>query len=184
MNRLRLRSAYDEHELRRIYPTPHDHTQWLDHKVRVAVTIELARTLSGHVNRAADLSCGDGTILRGVDADERLFGDFAPGYPITGRVEDTITSIPDVDLYICCETVEHLDNPDVMLKSIRTKARNLVLSTPVDAWQDTNPEHYWAWSRGGVEDMLRSAAFDPVVYNELDLRPAGGEYSFGIWWCR
>jgi 2-polyprenyl-3-methyl-5-hydroxy-6-metoxy-1,4-benzoquinol methylase len=90
-----------------------------------------------------------------------------------------------VQLYICCETLEHLDDPETVLKAIRSKTQNLVLSTPVDAWRDiTNPEHYWAWDRAAVEEMLRSAGFTVAVYNALDLRPAGGEYCFGIWWCR
>jgi hypothetical protein len=187
VNRVRLRAAYDTKALDRIYAAPHDHTKWLDHIVRVQVTAALARSLSGHVPSAADLSCGDGAILKAIDADERYFGDYAPGYApaLTGPIDQTITNIPAVQLYICCETVEHLDDPDTTLKAIRGKTQNLVLSTPVDAWHDArNPEHYWAWDVEAVEDMLTTAGFTVAVYNELDLRPAGGEYAFGIWWCR
>jgi hypothetical protein len=183
--RSRLREAYDDDKLRSIYSKPHDHTQWLDHKVRVAVTIAVIKTLSGMVSRAADLSCGDGTILRSIDARERYFGDYAPGYTLCGPIEDTIEEIPIVDLFICSETLEHLDDPAAVLKQIRSRARNLVVSTPVEAWMDhKNPEHYWAWDREGVEDLLTDAGFEPLVYNALDLRPANGEYCFGIWWCR
>lgn len=184
MKRVRLRPAHDDAELARIYAKPHDHTLWLDHKVRVHVTAAFARALSGHVPSAADLSCGDGAILNAIDADRRYLGDYAPGYPYVGRIEATITQIPKVQLFVCCETVEHLDDPDTVLKAIRGKTQNLVLSTPVDAFGDTNVEHYWAFDREAVEHMLRSAGFEPVVYNALDLRPAGGEYQFGIWWCR
>lgn len=184
MKRVRLRQAYPDADLARIYAKPHDHTQWLDHKVRVQVTAAFAGALSGHVPSAADLSCGDGAILKAITAESRHFGDYAPGYPYVGRIEATIEQIPRVQLYVCCETVEHLDDPDVVLKAIRQKTQNLVLSTPVDAFGDTNVEHYWAWGREAVETMLRAAGFDPVVYNELDLRPGGGDYSFGIWWCR
>jgi hypothetical protein len=185
VKRIRLRAAYDTTALDRIYAAPHLHTKWLDHIVRVQVTAALTRSLSGHVPSAADLSCGDGAILRAVDADERYFGDYAPGYPYRGPLDQTINQMPDVQLYICCETVEHLDDPDTTLKAIRAKTSNLVVSTPVDAWEDArNPEHYWAWDREAVEDMLTAAGFTVVVYNELDLRPANGEYAFGIWWCR
>ena len=47
-----------------------------------------------------------------------------------------------------------------------------------------NLEHYHAWSRAGVEEMLRAAGFDPVVYCELDFRPCGGVYAFGTWFAR
>ncbi|HEU4541177.1 MAG TPA: hypothetical protein VFR23_08630 [Jiangellaceae bacterium] len=184
MKRVRLREAHDDAKLAQIYAKPHDHSRWLDHAVRVQVTVALARTLGGHVPSAADLSCGDGVILRNIDADERIFGDYAPGYPYVGRIEATVTRIPRVQLFVCCETLEHLDDPDTVLKAIRDKTHNLVLSTPVDAFGDTNIEHYHAWDREAVEDMLRAAAFEPLVYNELDLKPAGGEYRFGIWWCR
>lgn len=183
-DRLRLRPAHDADTLARIYAKPHNHTKWLDHKVRVAVTAQFAHTLAGHVDTAADLSCGDGTILSSLDVGTRYFGDFAPGYPLTGPIDDTIVEIPTVDLFINCETLEHLDDPDKTLGLIRGKTRNLVLSTPVDAFGDTNQEHYWAWSRAGVEEMLSAARFQVLAYTEIDCRPGGGEYSFGVWFCR
>lgn len=182
--RIRLRPAYDSQELANVYATPHDHSRWGDHKVRVAVTAQLAHLLAGPVGSAADLSCGDATILNALNVGTRYLGDFAPGYPITGPIEDTIEQIPVVDLFVCCETIEHLDDPDRALKQIRAKTRALVLSTPVDAFQDTNPEHYWAFSREGVEAMLTAAGFEVVVYSAIDFRPAGAEYQFGVWYCR
>lgn len=184
MKRVRLRPAHDPAALAEIYAKPHDHTLWLDHKVRVAVTAAFIRSLSGKVQRAADLSCGDGAILYAIDAAERILGDYAPGYPYTGPVEETIGRIPPVNLYVCCETLEHLDDPDLVLKAIRQKTQTLVVSTPVGAFADANKEHYWAWDREAVEQMLADAGFTVVVYNELDLRPANGDYAFGLWWCR
>lgn len=181
---VRLRPAHTPEELARIYATPHVHTKWLDHKVRVAVTAQFAHALAGHVGSAADLSCGDGTILNALDVDTRYFGDFAPGYDLTGPIDDTIDQIPVVDLFICCETLEHLDDPAEALNRIRDKTKTLILSTPVDAFGDTNPEHYWAWSRQGVEDLLSQARFQVLAYTAVDCRPGGGEYMFGVWYCR
>jgi hypothetical protein len=183
-DRARLRPAHSAQALAGIYATPHQHAKWADHKVRVAVTAQFAHALVGKVAKGADLSCGDGTILSSMDVGERFFGDFAPGYPLTGPVDDTIEQIPHVDLFVSTETIEHLDDPDQTLKLIRGKASTLILSTPVDAFQDTNPEHYWAWSRAGVETMLTDAGFTVVAYCEVDFRPSGGEYSFGVWYCR
>jgi hypothetical protein len=184
VTRSRLRAAYDEAALADLYRIPHDHTRWPVHKVRVVLTAQMARVLTSSARSGADLSCGDGTVLRALDLPRAYYGDIAPGYELTGPIERTVEQIPDVDLFICCETVEHLDDPDTVVKAIRSKAQHLVLSTPVDAWQDSNTEHYWAWDRPAVEEMLRGAGWDPQVYCETDFRPCGGVYSFGIWWCR
>lgn len=182
-DRIRLRPAHTSEALSSIYPVPHQHRVWKDHVLRVAVTAAVAKTMAGHVGAAADLSCGDGHILRSIDASSRYFGDYAPGYEIQGQIEDTLNLIHSVDLFVCCETLEHLDDPDGVLAGIRAKTKTLVLSTPVDAWRDNNPEHYWAWSRDGVEAMLTAAGFSVVVYHELDCRPGYGMYAFGIWYC-
>lgn len=181
--RIRLRHAYSPEQLAEIYPVPHDHTRWEDHRLRVAVTAAFARTCAGDVQRAADLSCGDGAILWAIRAEERLFGDFAPGWPITGPIERTIGEIEPVDVFVCCETVEHLDDPDGVLAAIRRKTRRgLVLSTPVGAFDDGNPEHYHAWDREAVEEMLGRAGFHTAVYGSVDFTPAG-PYEFGLWFA-
>jgi hypothetical protein len=184
VTRKRLRPAWSPDDLRRIYATPHDHRRWKDHHLRVDVTIQVARWLAGDVGSAADLSCGNGAILDAVSATERHYGDLAPGYAYSGPLEETLTQIPNVDLYVCSETIEHLDDPDKALGLIRGKTRLLVLSTPVDAWRDDNPEHYWAWSRDDVEEMLAAAGFATVVYTAVDFRPMRLPYCFGVWGCR
>lgn len=185
VGRKRLRPAYTDEQLRDLYRTPHDHRRWPDHHLRVGVTIEVARWMAGDgVDAAADLSCGNGAILERVPAGRHYFGDFAPGYDIRGPIEQTIVDLPCVDLFVCSETIEHLNDPDLVLGRIRNRSRMLVLSTPVDAWDDTNPEHYWAWGRSDVEDMLTAAGWRPHVYATADFRPMGLPYCFGIWGVR
>ncbi len=187
MTRRRLRPAYPPEELARVYSTPHAHSGWQDHRLRVAVTIEVARMVAESIGAksAADLSCGDGAVLKAMPVPVRFFGDFAPGYERTGPIEETLEAIPNVDMFVCTETLEHLDDPDKVLAGIRGKTRTLVLSTPVAAWMDTNPEHYWAWSRTDVEEMLLDAGFTSAVYSTVDFRPSGQDfYQFGIWGCQ
>lgn len=186
MTRRRLRPAYTPDELARIYATPHDHTHWDDHKIRVGVTIEACRWVlrRSEVRTGADLSCGDAAILGALDVDRVILGDYAPGYEHTGPIEETIERIPPVDLFVCSETLEHVDQPDEVLTQIRKKTNWLVLSTPVDAFHDVNPEHYWAWDRQGVESMLAAAGFSVDIYCPIDTRPAGLYYCFGVWVCR
>ncbi len=182
MRRERLRPAYDPAELGRLYAVPHDHRRWRDHVLRVAMTTLVAQAVIGDCVSVADLSCGDGAIVRALGLHTRYLGDYAPGYQYTGPIEQTIEEIPAVDLFICTETIEHLDDPDEVLVAIRKKAPRLVLSTPVDAWGDTNPEHYWAFSREAVDEMLAVAGFQIAIYASLDLRPVNpASYCFGIW---
>lgn len=181
--RQRLRPAYTPEELAEIYARPHDHTRWQDHLIRVAVTSAIAQYFVDEWETVADLSCGDAEIARSLGTASPVLGDLAPGYKYCGPIEQTIDEIPPVDVFICSETMEHLDDPDAVLVKIRQKAKQLVLSTPVDAWNEPNPEHYWAWSREDVEGMLKSAGWRPVLYNALDLRDMYSPYCFGIWVC-
>lgn len=184
MERRRLRPTHSESDLRRIYGKTHNHAKWADHRLRVQVTAQMARWLADGVNSAADLSCGDGVILSAIDCDVKIYGDLAAGYEIQGPIEQTLETIPKVGLFICAETVEHLDDPDTVLVDIRDKCDRLVLSTPVEAWSDANVEHYWAWSRSGVETMLGAAGFRIRAYNELDTRMLSrAGYRYGIWAC-
>lgn len=185
MRRERLRPAHSSAGLDLLYPEPTNHFRWIDHRVRVAVTKVIALgCIDDTVASGADLSCGDGAILRGLNLPTAYFGDYAPGHEYTGPIEETIEQVPAVDLFVCTETVEHLDDPDAVLKSIGWKADRLLLSTPIDAWGDGNAEHYWAWDREAVEEMIRGAGFRPVVFTALDLRPGNPvSYQFGIWGC-
>lgn len=184
MRRERLRPAHQPEELARHYAKPLNHFGNADHRLRIAMTIAMARAL-GPVQSVADLACGDAALASAVNAPQRYLGDLGIGWPIVGPIEATIDRIPPVDLFICTETVEHLDDPDTVLKAVRGKTKALVLSTPVGCFHDTNPEHYWAWDREAVEQMVDAAGFTPFTYAELDLTYAGPDhYCFGIWLCR
>lgn len=184
MRRERLLEKFTDEHLAEIYAQPHPCVVGVpDHDVRIAVTVALARSLKAAV--VADLSCGDAAIAKRLGAARTILGDVAPGYEITGPIEKTIHDLPFVDLLVCTETVEHLDDPDSVLKVARNKTLGLVLSTPVDCFHDTNPQHYWAFDREAVEHMLDEARFELVSYAELDFTPQGVyHYKFGIWACR
>lgn len=178
MTRHRLRPAHHPDDLARIYARPHDANNWTDHRIRVEQTIDFIRAELGHVTTAADLSCGNGAILDGIDADTRIKGDFAPGYPITGPLEETIALLPDVDLYVCSETLEHLDDPDAALRQIRAKARHICVSTPTLERHDSdNVEHYWSWGLDDIATMLLEAGFDQLRLRLLPL----GYYTYQVW---
>lgn len=188
MMRKRLRSMPSEEELRQLYAVPHDHLKWDDHVVRVDVTSAIAHNLLPQGGTVADLSCGNALIARRLEASHGarlVLGDFALGYEHTGPIEKTLDEVGLMDLFICSETIEHLDDPDAVLARIRQKTDRLLLSTP-DGEEDgtLNPEHVWGWDSEAVEKMLRAAGFTPDIHTILDLRPSGCQYAFQIWACR
>jgi hypothetical protein len=189
MMRKRLRPMPDKAALDQLYAKPHDHTQWDDHRFRVDITSAMAHHLTPQGGVVADLSCGDAVIARrlaGSHGARLILGDYAPGYEYTGPIEETVHKVGfhEAHLWICSETIEHLDDPDSVLAAIREKTGRLLLSTPDGEDDDHNPEHVWGWDSEAVEAMLRTAGFTPIVHTTADLRPGGGEYAFQIWACR
>lgn len=181
----RLRPKWSDEDLKRIYARPHNHLQWRDHHLRVALTQAVGVWMAnGGLTSAADLSCGNGAVLKSVPAEYKYYGDFAPGYEYMGPLEKTLDEIPYVDLFVCCETLEHLDDPLAALKKIRSKAGMILLSTPVDNFDDANEEHYWAWSKQDVDGLLTEAGFRHWLYTDVDPRPEEGPYKYGIWGWR
>lgn len=177
----RLRPAYTEEELNELYAVPHDHSIFPDHVLRVQDTVSLALELiDSTCLYAADLSCGDAYILDQLPIHVKIYGDYAPRYDFVGPIDTTIKQIPSVDLFICCETLEHLDDPMATLKAIREKTRKLIVSTPLGEFDDGNPEHYWGWDKDGMRKLLLKSGFHPVLYRET--RPPMG-YVFQHWGC-
>ena len=84
------------------------------------------------------------------------------------------------DLFICSETVEHLDDPDTVLKHIRKRCRALVLSTPLAEFTPVNPEHYWGWDHDGVREMLTAAEWEPEIQRDV-IHPLA---QYQLWGCR
>jgi hypothetical protein len=183
----RLRPKWSDEELKKIYSQPHDHYRFgRGHDVRVKVTIEILKDMAYQISAksGADLSCGNAAILNSLDLKNKYLGDFASGYEYQGPLEKTILEVPKVDIYVCSETLEHLDEPEYALHLIRQKSKSLVLSTPIEQWNDTNQEHYWAYDRQGVEELLLGSGWKPDVFLFLDTQVFGEPYKYGIWGCK
>lgn len=180
--RVRLRDTPD---LSALYTDTYDHTKWKDHITRVRLTASLASWFPD-VDSAADLSCGDGAILRYINDYMPIrvnhYGDMVSGHEFTGPIEETLKSLPNVDLFILSETIEHLDDPDLVLRMLREKTRYLILSTPDGETGTDNPEHLWGWDTDGIREMLRASGFTPNTYTSLSF-PINPYYTFQIWGC-
>ncbi len=192
MYRRRLRPKYTDEQLSKLYPVPHTHVKWEDHKVRVAMTIALGKfakvpNINGNV---VDLSCGDGAIaieLAHYFSAMPWLGDFAKdrAYQFAGPLEKTLDQLPVfADLFICSETIEHLDEPDNALRKIRGKAGQLLLSTPIGETGTDNPEHYWGWDCEAVGAMLEDTGWKPVMATNLLFNDKQFSYNYQIWLCK
>ena len=190
--RVRLRDAYPDPAAfyAERYPTGYQHRIWPDHVERVAATVAFAgdNVLPDSI---ADLSAGDGAIARGLKdltgtAYEPVWlSDLLPwpGYADHGPVEETLGRMPLVDLLICSETLEHLDDPEAFLTAARAKASRLLVTTPEgETDPDQNPEHYWGWDSAGVQTLLIASGWRPYAHQLF--RPTSGPYTFQMWICR
>lgn len=182
MYRNRCRPKYSDEELAAIYSRPWEmQSDWKDHVLRQNATLLLAgRFIQEDDKTGADLSCGDAYLARHIPQLTWILGDFASGYGLRGPIEQTIHQIPQVDIFLCCETIEHLDDPDAVLRQIRLKSKKLIISTPICRWIDENPQHYWSWDQKAVKSMLIDAGWNPVDYEETYSDPG---YCFQIWGC-
>ncbi len=179
----RLRPKYSDEELSQIYATPHDHTKWPDHIHRVEETIRLSNQwLDIPEAFGADLSCGDGEILRRLNVMYRIYGDYAPGYAYQGPIEKSLEDLSYVDVFVLCETLEHLNDPVGVLKKIRKKTDRLILSTP-DTNGDDNPEHYWSWNRDDIGEMLEVVGFRPSRFHAIHYEELPDSYTYQLWLC-
>lgn len=193
--RVQLREFHTPERLAEIYATPYDHTRWDDHKIRVAETIRIATEWGNDMPwwDGIDLSCGDGAILRALKENDVIekayYGDMVqmagpPYLDVIGPIEDTIPAHirykARYDLFICSETLEHVQDPDGLLRGARDLAHHMILSTPIaETAAHGNPEHYWSWEVSDVEEILTAAGWTECEVTILPL----GFYDFQIWTC-
>lgn len=187
--RNRQRPAWTSEQLAEIYRGPHDRrVLGYGHDARIATAITIGRFLNPRPERVADLSCGTDEVATALGASvETILGDFAPGFALQGPIEETIWHVQMVDVFVCLETLEHLDDPDMVLREIRQRARALVCSVPLSSRpeDDQNGEHYWAFDRAGAEEMLVEAGWSPRLFAEVPAAPGSVNptYQCGIWGC-
>jgi hypothetical protein len=173
-----------------VYAEPYDHTRWSQHVERVAALVEMAKTIQPRPTSVADLACGDGALAsqwarwasdQASHPVRVILGDLVPGWPICGPIEDTIGGIGEVELFVLSEAVEHLDDPELVMRRIARHARWMLLSTPIGEIEPAiNPEHYWGWDIDGIRELLESTGWTPREVRTLVPRD-GGVYTFQLW---
>jgi hypothetical protein len=173
---IKLRRFYTPEKIAEIYGARYNPHRWPEHTLRIQRTIEIAQGLIDlyGLETCADLSAGDNSIPDGLHGLRSL-------QTSDGSIEDDLELVVvPVDLFICTETIEHLEAPWTVLERIAEVARFVVVSTPLDeAPMIGNYEHYWSFTETDVRDMLLNAGFVDLAVEHL--HQAFWTYTYQIW---
>jgi hypothetical protein len=179
------------------YQVARDNRAWADHVHRTYMTAAAIATWGPKT--VLDPACGDGSI---VEAAHRLrpiglaylsdisepgiaylesLGLTVPHVATVADITAALQSTPRVDMVILTETLEHLPDPDAILKLARARGRQLIASSPLirDPRVDDNPEHLWQFDADGYGEMLVGAGWKPTSYSEFIF--GAGYYTFQLW---
>ena len=173
---IKLRRFYSPEKIAEIYGARYNPHRWPEHTLRIQRTIEIAQGLIDlyGLETCADLSAGDNSITDGLHGLRLVQAD-------DGDIEADLAAMTEpVDLFICTETIEHLEAPWTVLERIAEVARFIVVSTPLDeAPMIGNYEHYWSFTETDVRDMLLNAEFVDLAVEHL--HRAYWTYTYQIW---
>lgn len=163
-----------------------------------AVALALAAPRS-----VCDPACGDATVvMRAHDISpiaSAVLGDLSPDtlnglvprdlpFAVDRRVGDafsTIESLDHVDAIVLTEILEHLEDPDALLRLAGTKADWLVASSPiVPDGLDHTEQHLWAFDIEGYREMLVETGWKPAVWLTANCTDHPYRAGFQVWGCR
>lgn len=178
------------------YQVARSNELWADHRARTLVTASLIAWMSPQF--LCDPACGDGSIVQTADTLRRIetavLGDIstpsiaALDIPqrwrkVVAPIETTlIYASTDWDVVVLTETLEHLEDPDAILRLARGRSKALVASSPCmrPNQVDDNPEHLWMFDTAGYQEMLKDAGWDDVHHTLMRFNTM---YDFQIWVC-
>jgi hypothetical protein len=176
----KLRRFMDAEELKSCYGKHYDPTVWPEHMKRIEATKAFIQRLVDDqgLKTAADYSAG-GTPLMASVANLELLE--TSDYSLSGRdIIDEVRRMEPVDLYVCTETIEHLECPWTLIEEVARKTRWLVLSTPLDEpWGSGNWEHYWGFTLDDVRTMLEQSGISPM--RQQIVHGENWTYAYQLW---
>lgn len=175
---------------------------WPDHLLRVPSTAAAVSWFEPET--IGDPACGDASVVLTAD---RLNGirhaylgdrsgpqvedlarrevEEAWPFPTTlsqGLMVDTMLGWPQLDLMVLTECLEHVEDPDAVLRMAAARAKHLVASSPLgETFGDNNPFHVWAWDEAGYRKMIEDAGWRVVSLTTLSFTDPARIYRFGIW---
>lgn len=187
--RQRTNAKFTDSELAIVY-NGYDSSQWMNHRFRVDLSASIINRMIDEwpIESVADLAVGDGRIIGQLLEVHRVVYDIAEANidNLSIECEKTVADIdtssvemPEVDLVILSEILEHIENPDQILKNVRSKTKYIFISTPLNEGIHVNPQHYWVWDDEGVGKMIEEAGFHKLAYLTFQFFPEQALYQ--IW---
>ena len=182
------------------YQVARSNSEWPEHVLRANITGAMIASLTP--SSIIDPACGDGSvilaahkiypILRAVLSDvsapnmlglQTCVDAHLTPYQTelaTLSIEQILTRKVPYDVIVLTEILEHLPDPDTILRLARKRARSLVASSPEmrPGQEDWNPEHLWQFDGEGYEQMLVEAGWRAIQKTHLTFRTT---YNFQIW---
>lgn len=180
----KLRRFMTPAEFAKNYATQFNHRSHYSHVERIEHTVKIAQELIDKegIKRIADFSAGDRAVVNGLHGyeDAWLHDITDDGVDIVERLRaETFT----YDLFICTETIEHVEQPWTLLEEIAPRTRWLLLSTPLDEDPAKNNwEHYWTFEATDIDDLLTQSGFVGRLVEAH--QPVGSPYTFQTWVAR
>lgn len=128
--------------------------------------------------RVADLGCGDGygsellswvcPEVIGVDVSEEALGHARECYSGPEFRQGDLTQpagVPDADVAVCFEVLEHLHDGPALLRSVSSRVPRLLLSfpNPLVGGSHINPHHVNDWPLSTVKANLRRAGAKKIT---------------------
>ena len=172
----RVRPTPEGAELAAMYAVHNAARHWLEHRLRIELTLDLGIARFPFRDLVVDPAAGTGDLARRLATGEAFTGDLAPTAPVDRPGVAADAFLADLflrnivaDVVVLGEILEHVDDPARLLAQARDVSRGLIVSTPLDEPAGVNPEHVWRWDRAGILELLAAAGWHPTGYVELDL---------------
>lgn len=85
------------------------------------------------------------------------------------------------DVVVLTEILEHVEEPEELLRLAREKGNYLVASSPLNETDRSNHEHLWSWTEAAYRQMLIDTGWRPMVY--IPIQFSDYPYTFQLWVC-
>jgi len=173
---------------------------WPEHTLRTFVTAGSITWLEPQ--SVIDPACGDGSLVRTAhsqrpipyavlsDLSRKNVQAMKPWLPDGWGtdVDDALALLgsqinDSYDVVVLTEVLEHLVDPDALLREARRIGKYLVVSSPEMRTDqiDSNPEHLWMFDENGYRIMLEGAGWEVGPKTKLSF---DSMYDFQIWVCK